>query len=129
MAVVRTHFKPEFLNRLDDVVVFHALSTEELGKIVDIQLEVLGRRLAKRRLMLDVSDAAREWLAMNGFDPVFGARPLRRLVQSAIGDQLAKELLAGDVREGDTVRVDLDPTAEGGTGGLVVGRGLPVAAR
>jgi ATP-dependent Clp protease ATP-binding subunit ClpB len=129
MAVVRTHFKPEFLNRLDDVVVFHALSTEELGKIVDIQLEVLGRRLAKRRLTLDVSDAAREWLAMNGFDPVFGARPLRRLVQSAIGDQLAKELLAGDVREGDTVRVDLDPTAEGGTGGLIVGRGLPVATR
>ena len=128
MAVVRSHFKPEFLNRLDDVVVFHALSTEELGHIVDIQLGVLGRRLARRRLTLDVSDAAREWLAMNGFDPVFGARPLRRLVQSAIGDQLAKELLAGDVREGDTVRVDLDPTAEGGTGALVVGRGLPVAA-
>ena len=128
MGVVRSHFKPEFLNRLDDVVVFHALSTEELGHIVDIQLGVLGRRLARRRLTLDVSDAAREWLAMNGFDPVFGARPLRRLVQSAIGDQLAKELLAGDVREGDTVRVDLDPTAEGGTGALVVGRGLPVAA-
>src|SRR5690242_16183803 len=129
MAVVRTHFKPEFLNRLDDVVVFHALSTEELGQIVDIQLAVLGRRLAQRRLTLDVSEAAREWLAMNGFDPVFGARPLRRLVQSSIGDQLAKELLAGDVREGDTVRVDLDPTAEGGTGALVVGRGLPVATR
>jgi len=128
MAVVRGHFKPEFLNRLDDVVVFHALSTEELGHIVDIQLEVLARRLARRRLTLSVSDAAREWLAMNGFDPVFGARPLRRLVQSAIGDPLAKELLAGDVREGDTVRVDLDPTAEGGTGGLVVGRGLPIAA-
>ena len=129
MAVVRAHFKPEFLNRLDDVVVFHALSTEELGQIVDIQLGVLGRRLAQRRLSLDVSEAAREWLAMNGFDPVYGARPLRRLVQSAIGDQLAKELLAGEVREGDTVRVDLDPTAEGGTGGLLVGRGLPVATR
>jgi ATP-dependent Clp protease ATP-binding subunit ClpB len=129
MAVVRSHFKPEFLNRLDDIVVFHALSTEELGQIVDIQLGVLGRRLAQRRLSLDVSEAAREWLAMNGFDPVYGARPLRRLVQSAIGDQLAKELLAGEVREGDTVRVDLDPTAEGGTGGLLVGRGLPVAIR
>jgi ATP-dependent Clp protease ATP-binding subunit ClpB len=128
MAVVRSQFKPEFLNRLDDVVVFHALSTEELTKIVDIQLGVLGRRLAQRRLTLDVSDAAREWLAMNGFDPVFGARPLRRLVQSAIGDQLAKELLAGDIREGDVVRVDLDSSAGGGTGGLIVGRGLPVTA-
>ena len=125
MAVVQRHFKPEFLNRLDDVVVFHALSTEELTHIVDIQIDVLRTRLAKRRLTLDVADAAREWLALNGFDPVYGARPLRRLVQSAIGDQLARELLAGDVREGDTVRVDLDPTAEGGTGGLIVGRALP----
>jgi ATP-dependent Clp protease ATP-binding subunit ClpB len=87
---------------------------------------VLRRRLAKRRLTLEVSEAAREWLAMNGFDPVYGARPLRRLVQSAIGDQLAKELLSGDVREGDTVRVDLDLAAAGGTGGLIVGRSLPV---
>ncbi len=126
MAVVRRHFKPEFLNRLDDVVVFHALSTEELTHIVDIQLGVLGRRLAKRRLVLAVSDAGREWLAMNGFDPVYGARPLRRLVQSAIGDQLARGLLAGDIVEGDTVRVDLDPSAGGGTGGLIVGRALPV---
>jgi ATP-dependent Clp protease ATP-binding subunit ClpB len=126
MSIVQRHFKPEFLNRLDDVVVFHALSTEELTHIVDIQLDVLRRRLAKRRLTLEVSDAGREWLAMNGFDPVYGARPLRRLVQSAIGDQLAKELLSGDVREGDTVRVDLDPTADGGMGGLIVGRGLPV---
>lgn len=127
MAVVRSHFKPEFLNRLDDVVVFHALSTEELTHIVDIQVGVLGRRLAKRRLSLEVSDAAREWLAMNGFDPVYGARPLRRLVQSAIGDQLARELLSGGVREGDTVRVDLDPSADGGTGGLVVGKAVGAA--
>ena len=127
MSIVQRHFKPEFLNRLDDVVVFHALSTEELTHIVDIQLDVLRRRLAKRRLTLEVSDAGREWLAMNGFDPVYGARPLRRLVQSAIGDQLAKKLLSGDVREGDTVRVDLDPDAAGGTGGLIVGRALPVS--
>jgi ATP-dependent Clp protease ATP-binding subunit ClpB len=127
MAAVQRHFKPEFLNRLDDIVVFHALSTEELTQIVDIQLDVLRRRLAKRRLTLDVSDAGREWLALNGFDPVYGARPLRRLVQSAIGDQLAKELLSGDVREGDTVRVDLDPTAGGGTGGLIVGKAVPLA--
>jgi len=126
MEAVRRHFKPEFLNRLDDVVVFHALSTEELTHIVDIQLDVLRRRLAKRRLRLQVSDGGREWLAMNGFDPVYGARPLRRLVQSAIGDQLAKQLLAGDVREGDVVRVDLDYSAGGGTGGLIVGRALPV---
>jgi len=126
MAQVQKHFKPEFLNRLDDVVVFHALSTNELTHIVDIQLDVLRRRLARRRLTLQVSDAGREWLAMNGFDPVYGARPLRRLVQSSIGDQLAKELLSGDVREGDTVRVDLDPSAGGGTGGLIVGKALPV---
>ncbi|MDT0454097.1 AAA family ATPase, partial [Streptomyces hesseae] len=87
--VVRAHFKPEFLNRLDDVVVFRPLGTDELTGIVDIQVAVLARRLAARRLGLQVSDAAREWLAMNGFDPVYGARPLRRLVQSAIGDQLA----------------------------------------
>jgi ATP-dependent Clp protease ATP-binding subunit ClpB len=126
MSIVQRHFKPEFLNRLDDVVVFHALSTEELTAIVDIQLDRLRDRLAKRRLSLEVTDAGREWLAMNGFDPVYGARPLRRLVQSAIGDQLARELLAGEIREGDTVRVDLDPIAEGGTGALIVGRGLPV---
>jgi ATP-dependent Clp protease ATP-binding subunit ClpB len=126
MSIVQRHFKPEFLNRLDDVVVFHALSTEELTAIVDIQLDRLRQRLAKRRLSLDVTDAGREWLAMNGFDPVYGARPLRRLVQSAIGDQLARELLAGEIREGDTVRVDLDPAAEGGTGALIVGRGLPI---
>ncbi len=126
MDAVQRHFKPEFLNRLDDVVIFHALSTNELTHIVDIQLDVLRTRLNKRRLTLQVSDAGREWLAMNGFDPLYGARPLRRLVQSAIGDQLAKELLSGDVREGDTVRVDLDPSAGGGTGGLIVGKALPI---
>ncbi|MCO7220339.1 ATP-dependent chaperone ClpB [Klenkia sp. PcliD-1-E] len=105
--VVRAHFKPEFLNRLDDVVVFRPLGTEELTGIVDIQVGVLARRLAARRLTLEVSDAAREWLAMNGFDPVYGARPLRRLVQSAIGDQLARALLSGDIRDGDVVAVDV----------------------
>jgi ATP-dependent Clp protease ATP-binding subunit ClpB len=108
MEIVRARFKPEFLNRLDDVVVFHALGTEELTRIVDIQLDRLSARLADRRLTLDVSDAAREWLAIGGFDPVYGARPLRRLVQSAIGDQLARALLAGEVVDGDTVYVDVD---------------------
>jgi ATP-dependent Clp protease ATP-binding subunit ClpB len=107
MAVVRSHFKPEFLNRLDDIVVFHALTPDDLAAIVDIQLERLRRRLADRRLDLAVSEAAREWLASHGYDPIYGARPLRRLVQSAIGDQLARALLAGEVRDGDRIRVDL----------------------
>jgi ATP-dependent Clp protease ATP-binding subunit ClpB len=106
MSVVRGHFKPEFLNRLDDIVVFDALTTEDLTRIVDIQVAALATRLAARRLSLDVSDAAREWLAINGFDPLYGARPLRRLVQTSIGDALARELLAGQIRDGQTVVVD-----------------------
>jgi ATP-dependent Clp protease ATP-binding subunit ClpB len=107
MSVVRSHFKPEFLNRLDDIVVFHALSGVELKSIVDIQLNSLAKRLAERRLTLEVTDAAKDWLAVNGYDPIYGARPLRRLVQSAIGDQLARALLSGTVRDGDKVLVDL----------------------
>ncbi|WP_018330543.1 ATP-dependent chaperone ClpB [Actinomycetospora chiangmaiensis] len=122
MDVVKRSFKPEFLNRLDDVVVFHALSTEELTSIVDIQIDRLASRLSGRRLSLTVSDAAKEWLALQGFDPLYGARPLRRLVQSSIGDQLARELLGGEVREGDTVRVDLDKDADHGAGALTVSR-------
>jgi ATP-dependent Clp protease ATP-binding subunit ClpB len=123
LGVVRTHFKPEFLNRLDDVVVFRALGSEELTGIVDIQVGVLARRLAARRLTLTVTDAAKEWLALNGFDPVYGARPLRRLVQSAIGDQLARALLSGDVRDGDGVLVDAPEDFTGaGEGGLSVTR-------
>ena len=106
MGAVREHFKPEFLNRLDDIVVFDALSTEDLTRIVDIQLDALATRLAGRRLTLDVTDAAREWLALNGYDPLYGARPLRRLVQTAIGDTLARALLSGEIRDGQTVRVD-----------------------
>ncbi|GAA2350725.1 chaperone protein ClpB [Catellatospora methionotrophica] len=111
MAMVRSHFKPEFLNRLDDIVVFHALTQDELTHIVDIQLGRLRRRLADRRLTLEVSDVARKWLASHGYDPVYGARPLRRLVQSAIGDKLAKALLAGEIRDGDTVLIDRDGDA------------------
>ncbi|MBA2457191.1 MAG: ATP-dependent chaperone ClpB [Nocardioidaceae bacterium] len=106
MEVVRVSFKPEFLNRLDEIVLFDALTSEELTHIVDLQVEALGRRLAVRRITLLVSDAAREWLAVTGYDPAYGARPLRRLVQSAIGDQLARALLAGEVRDGDSVAVD-----------------------
>jgi ATP-dependent Clp protease ATP-binding subunit ClpB len=107
LSVVARHFKPEFLNRLDDVVVFHSLATEELTAIVDIQVARLGRRLGQRRLTLEVTPSARDWLALNGFDPIYGARPLRRLVSSAIGDQLARALLSGDIRDGDTVLVDV----------------------
>ena len=112
MGVVRASFKPEFLNRLDEVVLFEPLGTAELTRIVDLQVGLLARRLADRRLMLEVSDAAKEWLALTGFDPVYGARPLRRLVQSAIGDQLARAILAGEVRDGDTVRVDVNPAKD-----------------
>ncbi len=109
---VRRAFKPEFVNRLDDVIVFDALSETDLESIVDIQLEVLARRLQAWRLTLDVSPGARLWLAQRGFDPVYGARPLRRLVASAIGDQLAKALLAGDVAEGSVVAVHVAPGGE-----------------
>ncbi|MFX0593145.1 ATP-dependent chaperone ClpB [Melissospora conviva] len=111
LAVVRSSFKPEFLNRLDDIVVFHSLAAGDLRSIVDIQLDRLGARLADRRLTLDVTDAARDWLAQHGYDPMYGARPLRRLVQTAIGDQLAKALLGGRIRDGETVRVDRDGDA------------------
>jgi ATP-dependent Clp protease ATP-binding subunit ClpB len=107
LAVVRGHFKPEFLNRLDDIVVFAGLAGEHLKSIVEIQLARLARRLADRRLELEVTETARDWLASNGYDPVYGARPLRRLIQTAIGDQLAKALLGGVIRDGDRVLVDL----------------------
>jgi ATP-dependent Clp protease ATP-binding subunit ClpB len=113
LRVVRETFKPEFLNRLDDIVVFHSLGSEQLAQIVDLQVVRLAHRLAGRRLALDVTPAAREWLAISGYDPVYGARPLRRLVQTAIGDQLARALLAGDVHDGDTVQVDVLPDRSG----------------
>ena len=111
MDVVRTAFKPEFLNRLDDVVMFDALSREDLARIVDLQIDAMQKRLSDRRIVLDITPAASDYLAQEGYDPAFGARPLRRLVQRTIGDGLAKEILAGEVRDGDTVRVD---TAESG---------------
>ncbi|MFE9243125.1 ATP-dependent chaperone ClpB [Nocardiopsis sp. NPDC006938] len=112
MDVVRATFKPEFLNRLDDVIMFDALSTEDLTRIVDLQVDKLARRLADRQLTLDVTPAAREWLALTGYDPNYGARPLRRLVQSSIGDPLARELLSGELTEGDAIRVDVNDSRE-----------------
>jgi len=113
MAVVRQAFKPEFLNRLDETVMFDALTEDELSHIVDLQIAQLNRRLAVRRIVVTVTEAAHGWLSRTGFDPAYGARPLRRLVQSAIGDPLARLLLAGEVLDGGTVTVDVDPSGEG----------------
>ena len=106
MDAVHMQFKPEFINRLDELVMFHPLTREELGGIVDIQVAQVSARLADRRIKLDVTDSARDWLANPGYDPAYGARPLRRLVQTEVGDQLARMLLAGEVHDGDTVLVD-----------------------
>jgi ATP-dependent Clp protease ATP-binding subunit ClpB len=113
MAVVRQAFKPEFLNRLDEIVMFDALTQDELSHIVDLQIAELGRRLAVRRITVTVTDAAHRWLALTGYDPAYGARPLRRLVQTSIGDPLARMLLAGDVLDGGSVTVDVDPSGDG----------------
>jgi ATP-dependent Clp protease ATP-binding subunit ClpB len=94
------------------VVIFDPLSTEDLTQIVDLQVHALANRLHDRRITLDVTDAAKEWLAVTGYDPTYGARPLRRLVQKEIGDRLAKALLSGEVRDGGTVKVDLDAEAD-----------------
>ncbi|MDN5660360.1 MAG: ATP-dependent chaperone ClpB [Brevibacterium aurantiacum] len=115
LGVVHSTFKPEFLNRLDDIVLFDALSTEELSSIVDLQIQRLASRLTERRITLEVTDAAEDWLALEGYDPAFGARPLRRLVQREIGDKLARALLAGDVADGDDIVIGLpeDPETTG----------------
>ncbi|GAA2199252.1 ATP-dependent chaperone ClpB [Sinomonas flava] len=131
MSVVNSSFKPEFLNRLDEVIMFDALSVDELARIVELQVDSLQARLQERRLTLEVTDGARAWLAMSGYDPAYGARPLRRLVQREIGDRLARELLAGDVGDGDTVVVDVADVdvdlkdLSGATSGLSVRRKEP----
>ena len=106
LAVVREAFKPEFLNRLDEILVFHRLGRDDLARIVDLQVALLAARLADRRLTLELTPAAKAWLADRGYDPAYGARPLRRLVAKAIGDELARRLLGGELTEGDTVLVD-----------------------
>jgi ATP-dependent Clp protease ATP-binding subunit ClpB len=107
MSMVRASFKPEFLNRLDEIVVFDALSKDELAHIVDLQLSLLEKRLAVRRITIDVTETARAWLAETGYDPAYGARPLRRLIQTAIGDRLARLLISGEVTDGGKVTVDV----------------------
>jgi ATP-dependent Clp protease ATP-binding subunit ClpB len=137
LATVNASFKPEFLNRLDEVVLFDPLSVEELSRIVELQVKELGERLKGRRLNLEVTEGARAWLAVSGFDPAYGARPLRRLVQREIGDRLAKAILAGEIADGDTVLVDTAPDlmelTMGGlgdteltSGGAATGSGLSV---
>lgn len=122
MAAVRAVFKPEFVNRLDDVIVFDPLSLDEIGQIVDIQVAQLVERLKARRITLEVSDAARDLLAVEGYDPAYGARPLRRLIQKEIGDRLARKLLAGQIHDGETVVADVskEESAQGATGGSFV---------
>ena len=115
MDAVRTHFRPEFLNRLDETIIFDRLARADMSGIVDIQLARLERRLASRKIALELDDAARKWLADEGYDPVFGARPLKRVIQRALQDQLAEMLLAGDILDGATVVVSA------GADGLLVG--------
>ena len=115
MDAVRAHFRPEFLNRLDETIIFDRLAREDMTGIVTIQLARLGKRLAGRNIALDLDDAALKWLADEGYDPVFGARPLKRVIQRALQDQLAEMILAGDVMDGDAISVSA------GTDGLVVG--------
>ncbi len=112
LQTVRQAFKPEFINRLDDIVVFSPLSEEELGEIVNLYIDRLSARLHDRRLELGVTPDARAWLAERGYDPLYGARPLRRLMQHEIDDKLARALLAGEIRDGDTVVVELAPDGE-----------------
>jgi len=122
MAVVRESFKPEFLNRLDEILVFHRLTVEDLSRIVDIQIARLQERLANRRLTVTLTAAAKQWLADRGYDPTYGARPLRRLVAKSIGDELARRLLAGEISDGDSVLIDRGPS------GLVFSKREPVPA-
>jgi len=106
IPVLQRHFRPEFLNRIDEIVVFHPLSKEHLAEIVDIQLKRVAQLLAERGYTLEVSEAAREYLAEVGYDPDFGARPLKRAIQRELQDPLAMKILSGELHEGETIRVD-----------------------
>ncbi len=108
MDAVRAHFKPEFINRIDELIIFHGLGIEQIKAIVEIQMRKLQQRLLERRIQLDVTEKAEEWIAKEGFDPAYGARPLKRVIQKEIQDKLALKLLEGKFKEGDTVTVDLD---------------------
>jgi ATP-dependent Clp protease ATP-binding subunit ClpB len=123
-VAIEKYFRPEFLNRLDEIILFHRLKREHMGSIVDIQLGRLQKLLADRKITIEVNEAARSWLADKGYDPAYGARPLKRVIQKNVQDPLAEELLAGRIKDGDTVKLD----AVAGTltfNGLAVG-GKPV---
>ena len=113
LTIVRQQFRPEFLNRLDAMVMFNPLDREELMRIARIQIEQLQRRLDERRIAIELTEEAQQWLVNAGFDPIYGARPLRRLVQTAVGDKLAVAILSGDVKDGDSVTVGADPDGSG----------------
>jgi ATP-dependent Clp protease ATP-binding subunit ClpB len=113
MAVVRSAFRPEFLNRVDEIILFHRLRKEQMGRIVDIQLERLAKLLEDRKIVVTLEPSAREWLAQKGWDPAYGARPLKRVIQKNVQDPLAEMILAGKVRDGDAVTITAGP------GGLV----------
>ena len=121
MEAVRAHFRPEFLNRLDEIVVFDRISRDQMTSIVDIQMRRLLKRLATRKIELDLDPAARQWLADEGYDPVYGARPLKRVIQKALQDPLAEALLAGDILDGSTVPVTAGPE------GLIIGERVGTA--
>ena len=108
--LLKVHFRPEFLNRVDEVIVFHPLGKEHIGRIVEIQLKRLAKRLASRNLKIEWSDEARKLLAEEGYDPAFGARPLKRVIQQRIENSLASKILAGEYGEGDVIKVDVDTT-------------------
>jgi ATP-dependent Clp protease ATP-binding subunit ClpB len=106
MEIVRAHFRPEFLNRLDEIILFHRLAADHMAPIVDIQVGRVSKLLADRKIRIELTDAARAWLGRVGYDPVYGARPLKRAVQRYLQDPLADKILRGDVKDGSTVKID-----------------------
>jgi ATP-dependent Clp protease ATP-binding subunit ClpB len=105
MGVVRAHFRPEFLNRVDEIILFHRLKREQMGKIVDIQIARLQKLLAERKITIDLDDAAKDWLGKRGYDPAYGARPLKRVIQKYVQDPLAEQLLEGTIHDGERVEI------------------------
>ncbi len=119
MQIVRAHFRPEFLNRIDEIIMFHRLRRQDMATIVDIQIGRLSRLLEDRKIVLEMAETAREWLAEKGYDPAYGARPLKRVIQKALQDPLAEKILAGEILDGALVKIG------GGPQGLLIGEAAP----